>query len=70
MKWIYKLLYEIWTGEKYIENIVNPSYTHFYYNALGKEVRCILLREDTDEIKVLNENKIRVTLKRKDVEKR
>lgn len=68
MKRIYKLIYEIWTGEKYIENIINPSYTHFYYNALGQEVRCIILREDKVETKVLNENKIRLTLKRKDVE--
>tara|TARA_B100001094_G_C17812156_1_gene614346 strand:- start:418 stop:630 length:213 start_codon:yes stop_codon:yes gene_type:complete len=70
MKWIYKLIYEIWTGEKYIENIINPSYTHFYYNALGEEVKCIILREEEKKIKVLNENKIRVTLKRKDVETR
>ncbi len=70
MEWIYKLIYEIWTGEKYIDNITNPSYTHFYYNALGEEVKCIILREEEKKIKVLNENKIRVTLKRKDVEMR
>ena len=60
----------MWTGEKYVENIANLSYTHFYYNALEEEVGCILLREDGDECKVLNENKIKVTLKRKDVSKR
>ena len=60
----------MWTGEKYVENIANLSYTHFYYNALEEKVGCILLREDGDECKVLNENKIKVTLKRKDVSKR
>ena len=70
MRWIYKLLYRMWTGEKYVENITNLSYTHFYYNALEEEVGCILLREEDDKCKVLNENKIKVTLKRKDVNKR
>ena len=69
MKWIYKLLYRIWTGEKYVDNIANPFYTHFYYNALGEEVGCLLLSEEGDECKVLNENRIKVTLKRKDVNK-